>query len=323
VVGGARITKDKKSSAFRYDVSGSPRPMIVPPDYEKTKPNYLIGLNWTPSQGTLIYGKYSTSFVSGGTTGGIPYDPEAAKSFELGAKVDFFDNRLRTNLALFTVDYNHWQQSQSTTTPSSQAIALPILTSLYGATTANEVLGKLSVFVGDQGKIRAKGFELELDAAPARGITTGGSLSYTKTTLPFVEPLVLAGNGGKMEITGRPEWTGSVYAAYQTLPLFGDSRLSVRVDGLYQSTNHLTSNEERDSALPANENVLDAAGFWTLNSRIALNKVKLGAVEGEFALWGKNLTNNKEATTALFTPLATSASYVPARAYGLDLTFEF
>jgi iron complex outermembrane receptor protein len=328
VVGGARITQDKKTSAFRYDILNaatgaiSPRPLIVPPEFKKTKPNYLLGLNWTPNRDTLIYGKYSTSFVSGGSTGGISYDPETAESFELGAKMDFFDNRLRTNLALFHVDYEHFQASQSTTTPSSVALALPILTELYGATTANELISKLSVFVGDQGKVQAKGAELEVDAVPTRGLTVGGSLSYTDISFPFVEPLVLAGNGGRYDVTGRPEWTASAYASYQTTPLFADARLLLRADAFYQSKINLSSNPIRDN-IPANENVLETPGYWTLNSRIALTDLKFGAIDGELALWGKNLTDRKDATTALFTPLATSASYVPARSYGLDVMFDF
>src|SRR6202008_4137214 len=54
VVLGARITHDKKTSAFRYDIKSAtanvPTTTIVPPDYKKTKPNYLIGLNWKPAE---------------------------------------------------------------------------------------------------------------------------------------------------------------------------------------------------------------------------------------------------------------------------------
>lgn len=329
IVGGARITDDKKSSTFRYDVLNpttgvvSPRPLIVPPDYKKTKPNYLIGLNWTPNEDTLVYGKYSTSFVSGGSTGGIPYEPETAESYELGVKADFFDRRLRANLALFHVDYEHFQASQSTSTPSSVAIALPILTQLYGATTANEVISKLSVFVGDQGTVRAKGAELELFAAPARGVTLGGSTSYTDVSFPFIEPLVLAGNNGRLDVTGRPKWTASVYGSYETEPLFDDVRLGIRADAFYQSKINLSSNPDRDGAVAANRNVLETSGYWTLNGRVALRNLKLGPASGELALWGKNLTDRKDVTTALFTPFATSASYVAARTYGLELLLDF
>lgn len=328
VIAGGRITRDKKTSSFEYDILNpatgvvTPGPIIVPPAFKKTKPNYLIGINWRPQDGTLLYGKFSTSFVSGGSTGGIPYQPETAKSFEVGAKVDFFDRKVRANLALFHVDYNHFQAPQSTSTPASIALAIPILTGLYGASAANELISKLSVFVGDQGKVRAKGFELELTAAPVQGLTVGGSVSYTDVSFPFIEPLVLAGNGGRLGVAQRPAWTGSVYGSYETEPLFGETTLSVRGDAFYQSKMMNSTNLPRDR-IAANVNSLVTDGYWTFNSRISLRHLKIGPLETELAVWGKNLSDRKDITTALYTPLATSASYVPARTYGLDLTVEF
>ncbi|MEJ5976213.1 TonB-dependent receptor [Novosphingobium sp. PS1R-30] len=327
VVLGARITRDKKTSTFTYNTRGptgvvSPNTVITPPDFKKTKPNFLFGVNWTPNDDTLIYGKFSNSFVSGGSTGGIPYEPETAKSWELGIKADFLDNKLRTNLALFHVDYNHFQQAQSTSATASAALALPILTQLYGATIAGEMLPKLSVFVGDQGKVRARGFELEVTAAPTRGVTMGGSLSYTDISFPFVEPGVLAANGGRLDVTARPAWTGSLYGSYETQPLFGETTLSLRSDGFYQGGTSFAGNPAIQ-IFDWNRGAEKVDGYWTINGRIALRHLALGPVDAELALWGKNLTNRRDMTTALFTPFATSASYVPARTYGIDLSIEF
>jgi iron complex outermembrane receptor protein len=329
IVGGARITRDEKTSQFRWDVRGptgviSPRPLIVPPKYTKTKPNFLIGLNWKPNQDTLVYAKYSTSFVSGGSTAGIVYQPETASSFEVGVKADLLDHRLRTNLSLFHVDYNHFQSPQSTSSVSSVATVLPILTGLYGATTANELVGSLSTFVVDQGKIRAQGFELEVTAAPTRGLTMGGSLSYTDTKFPFVNPGVLAGYGGVLRVTARPKWTASAFASYETDPLFGDTTLSFRGDVLYRSTILFSGNPALDVyPSKSNASVAEVKGFALVNGRIALRHLKFGPGEGELAIFGKNLTNRKDATFALFTPLATSANYVSPRTYGVELTLDF
>lgn len=322
IVGGARITRDKKTGTFLYDQAGAPRPLIVPPAFKKTKPNFLIGLNWTPNDDTLVYGKFSTSFVSGSTTGGIPYEPETAKSFELSAKVDLLDRRLRANLALFHVDYNHFQQSQSTSAEASRLLALAALPPLYGPVVAAEVVPKLSVFVGDQGKVRARGFELEVVTAPMRGVTVGGSLSYTDISYPFVEPRVLAANGERLDVAARPEWTGSVYGSYETPLLFGDATLNLRAGAFYQGGMSMAANpllQIKDY----NRATAHVAPYWTINARIALRKLPIGPLDGELAAWGKNLTDRKNITTALYTPLATSASYVPARTYGLDLTIDF
>ncbi len=328
IVGGARITRDKKSSSFLYNIRDattglvSPDVIIAPPDFKKTKPNFLIGLNWTPNQDTLVYGKFSNSFVSGGSTGGIPYAPETARSFEVGVKADFFRSKLRTNLAFFHVDYKHFQQAQSTSTPSSQAIALAALTPLYGAEAAAEIMPKLSVFVGDQGSVRARGFELEVTAAPTYGLTLGGSLSYTDISFPYITPPVLVGNGGRLDVNQRPAWTGSANITYETDPLFGDTTLILRGDTFYQSGMNLVANPDI-SINGFNANAARVDGYFTFNGRVALRNLMIGPITTELALWGKNLSNRRDITTALYTPFATSANYIPARTYGLDLTVEF
>lgn len=327
IVAGARITHDRKSSTFTYNtllLNGvvTPDTTITPPVYTSTKPSFLIGLNWTPNDDTLVYGKFSTSFVSGGTTGGIPYQPETVRSFEVGIKADFFDNKLRTNLALFHADYNHFQASQSTSATASAALALPILTSIYGATIANEILPKLSVFVGDQGKVRARGFELEVTAAPARGLTMGGSLSYIDISFPFIEPAVLAANGNRLDVTARPKWTGSLWGSYETQPLFGETTLSLRADAFYQGSQIQAANAAIQIGT-YNINSLRTPGYFTVNGRVALKRIPIGPVSGELAVWGKNLTDRRDITTALYTPFSTSASYVPARTFGVDMSIEF
>ena len=339
VVGGARITQDKKTSRFRYDVRNGDfgifygpvqsRPIIVPPAYKSTKPNWLIGLNWQPNNDTLIYGKFSTSFVSGGSTAGLTYAPETATSWELGAKVDWLNRRLRTNLALFHVTYNHFQSPQSTSTPSSVAAVLPTLISLYGAATATELISSLSTFVVDQGKIRANGIELEVPAAPTDGLTVGGSLSYTKTSFPFVNPAVLAGNGGFLDITARPKWTGSIYASYETQPIWDEATFVIRADGLYRSGVRFAINPRLTTqggvAYPDGTNAanLKTGSQWLVNGRMGLRNVEIGGAKAELAVFGKNIFDRKDPNFSLITGLADSMNYTTARTYGIELLLDF
>jgi iron complex outermembrane receptor protein len=196
VVGGARITSDKKTSAFRYDIKSAsanvPTTTIVPPDYKKTKPNFLVGLNWKPNDDMLVYGKWSNSFVSGGSTAGITYAPETASSFEVGVKADLLDHKLRTNLAVFHVDYNHYQSPQGTSAPQSKALAISAFTPLYGPVVANQLATVVSTFVYDQGKVRRKASSSRLLPRRRVVLTIGGSASYTDVKYPYIDPLVLA-----------------------------------------------------------------------------------------------------------------------------------
>jgi iron complex outermembrane receptor protein len=336
---GGRITKDKKTSRFRYDVRDGDfgifygpiqsRSIIVPPAYKKTKPNYLIGLNWQPDNDTLVYGKFSTSFVSGGSTAGITYQPETATSWEAGLKRDWLNRRLRTNLALFYVTYNHFQSPQSTSTPSSVATVLPTLTGLYGSTVATELISSLSTFVVDQGKIRARGFELEVTALPADGLTIGGSLSYTKTTFPFINPLVLAGNNGRLDSTARPKWTASIYGSYESQPIWGDTTFMIRMDGLFRSAVQFAGNPLPQAqgglayADGTNAANLRTGSQWLVNGRMGLRNIEIGGAKAEFAVFGKNLFNDKDPNFSLITGLADSMNYTTARTYGVELILDF
>ena len=330
VVAGARITHDKKTEMFRYTVRNaagvvSPRPILAPPAYVKTKPNFLIGLNWKPDENNLIYGKYSNSFVSGGSVAGIAFAPETASSFEVGLKADLFDRRLRTNLALFHVIYNHAQGPQGLSDPSSKALAVGQWTALFGAATAAELAVSAGTLVGDQGKARAQGFELEVSAAPIRGLTIGGSAGYTDFKFLNVNPLLLAANGGRYEVTGRPKWTASLFGSYETEPLIGEATLQLRMDMQYRSAIKFALNP--DIAIYADGSnaraVTGTGGFALVNGRVALRHLAVGAVQGELAVWGKNITNRKDPTFSLnLGPIGTTNNFVEPRTFGVDLNID-
>ena len=338
IVLGARITHDDKTSVFRWDTMTAspafpaigaipaipafslitPQPDIVPPAYKKTKPNFLVGLNWKPSDHTLVYGKFSTSFVSGGSVAGITFEPETATSWELGLKTDMFDRKLRANLALFYVDYKHFQQPSSTSAPE----AVDFLNDAYGS-LGTLLAPNLSTFVQQAHDVRAKGFELELTAAPTRGVVAGGSLSYTDSEFRNIDPIFLAAQGGQYSAFVRPKWTASAFASYETEPFVGDTTLQLRVDGLYRSNLMMVGNVTQQLARGVPVEQLSSPGHWKLNARAALRHINVGGVEGELAVWGRNLTNKRYATSTLFMPFGGSATYDPARTYGVDFTIEF
>ena len=320
---GGRVTHDNKTSVFRWDslqTGGTiiARPDIVPPTYKKTRPDFLIGLNWKPNDTTLVYGKFSTSFVSGGSVAGIEFVPETARSFEVGLKTDLFDRRLRANLALFYVDYKNFQQPSSTTAPE----AVAFLNAQYGA-IGTLLASNLSTFVQQAHDVRAKGFELEVTAAPTRGLVLGGSLSYTDSEFLNITPTFLTAQGGQYSPFARPAWTASAYATYETDPFAGDTTLQVRLDGLYRSRLDFSGNPERQRVLGVPEYQLFSPGHWKLNGRAALRHLDIGGVQAELAVWGRNLTDKRYATSILYLPFGQAANYDQGRSYGLDLTIEF
>lgn len=316
VVAGGRITQDKKSGSFTFGPSLAAL-RTISFDYKKTKPNYLIDLNYKPTEDTLLYGKYSTAYVSGGSVAGIPFAPETVASWEAGAKTELFDRKLRANLALFHAKYKHFQTAQSATNFTAEIIQVT------GDPTRAASIG---TFVADQGgTVTAKGFEFDLSAAPTRGLTLGGSLSYTDTKFKDVNPILLSSNGGRYIPTFRPKWTGGLWAQYDTPTLGGgDTYVTIRSDATYQSDMNLSQNPDLPIYSSFGRGIAEVPAYWLVNGRVALRDLNLGGIKTEFALWGKNLTNERSVAFALnLSNLIAAANYIPPRTYGLDLTVEF
>jgi iron complex outermembrane receptor protein len=306
---GGRVTRDKKYGSLTTggtyigtrqagDISGA---VAFPWEFKKTKPTYSIGVNYKPNTDTLLYAKYSTGFLSGGAVGQFSFEPETVKSAELGAKSEFFDRRLRVNAAVYTATYRHTQSAQSGT---------------------NVGQPQLGVVVIDNGTLKSKGVELEVTAAPVRGLTVGGSLGYTDAELKSPNPVVAQGQA--YELGGMPKWIGAVNAQYNTDPVMGDAYLSFRADANYQGKFRAIPNPNIETFMPAFAAYEFNPARWIVNARISLRDVKVGQATGEVALWARNLFNNKDATyPLLFGDIQHNASYQPARTYGVDFIVTF
>ena len=126
---GVRYTKEHKEFTFGdYSIDGvSPYlPLSNPADplngrvgtFDGSHMDYRLDLDyqWTPS--LMTYVEWSTGFKGGGITPRpyypeqvVGFGPETLKSYEAGLKSQWFDNRLRANLAAFYEDYNGYQAS--------------------------------------------------------------------------------------------------------------------------------------------------------------------------------------------------------------------
>ncbi|MEN3953554.1 TonB-dependent receptor [Iodidimonas sp. SYSU 1G8] len=115
----------------------------------------------------MAYVSYSTGYMSGGFTEQCssvktcrPYDPETNWNLEAGLKADFFDNTLRTNLAVFYTRFSDLLRAQS----------VPF-TNRAGVTT-QEVINV------NAGKSRAWGVELETTWVPTDNLRFNFSAGY-------------------------------------------------------------------------------------------------------------------------------------------------
>lgn len=298
VVGGFRLTRDKKTGTSYVYVASARRQDVYTFSYSDTRPSYMVGVNYRPNNDLLLYGKYSTGFVSGGSVSGIPFPPETVKAWEAGAKAELFDRRLRANLALFIADYKNLQAvsgGQFLTPPDPNR-------------------GTLVLREGD---LATRGAELELLAVPIRGLTLGASGGYTHSKFSNVNPLIHAPGE---PATIRPKWTANLSAQYETEPLFGDARLMFRVDGNWRSRYRALRQTTLTSAY---DPVLYSDAMWVVNSRIALRDINLGGSKVELAGWVRNLTDSDNPAQPIFFGSFATTNYQRARTYGVDLTLSF
>lgn len=314
---GGRITRDKKTGSLLTGPDLDNLTLITAPTYKKTKPSYLIGVDYKPTPDTMLYAKYSTAFVSGGNTVGVPYRAETAKSWEAGVKAALFNRRLQANLSAYHVKYHDVQGSNSPTTPGMA----DVVNDVTGDPNRSDVIG---TFTFNNGDLTAKGFEFDFTAAPVTGVTLGGSLGYNDSNFSNVDPLILASNQGRYEQILLPDWTANFWAQYDTPPLgVGDTYLSFRVDGRWQSDMNLSANPDLPEYSTWATGIREVPSYAVLNGRVALKELNLGGIDTELAVWGRNLTNNRSANYALNFGFMGAANYIPARTYGLDLAIKF
>ncbi len=299
VIGGWRITRDKKSGVDRTVIG-----LSQPIHYEKSRPTYLAGVNFRPMDGVLTYAKYSTGFISGGFLASRSYLPEIAKSYEAGIKADLFDRRLRTNLAVFDAKYTNLQ-----------------LTTSGANLTPPNPAGVVLINAADA---KSKGFEWENTFVPLQGVTLGANVGYTDFKYTRVDRLI--GTLQSYLPLNRPKWTGQLSAQYEGEEIFRGGHLVLRLDANYRGKTQLgyTRIGGNPAAIPA----LQTNNTWIVNGRAALADFDIGGGKGQVALWARNLFNDKSLANVSSLNLGAlgsifPASYERARTYGVDVSVDF
>lgn len=156
---------------------------------------YKLNLTYKATDDALVYGTMSRGYRPGGVNrrGTLPpYAADFIDNFELGFKTSWLDRRLRLNGAIYQLNWKDLQLS------------------FLGANGLTEVR--------NAGKARIRGFEADLWARPADGLTLSGGFSYNdaKITRAFCvyadcndpgtedDPnAVLAPKGSRLPVTAK------------------------------------------------------------------------------------------------------------------------
>jgi iron complex outermembrane receptor protein len=173
------VAYDVSALVYNPDVGGAVDPSVVTETFTDAQGRrarkleqewddwtWTLGADWQPTADTMIYGKYSKGYKSGGFNSNslarfTTTEPEAVYLYEIGAKQTFND-RLQVNAALYYQDYQNMQ--------------IP-LTVFNQITQANE-----SRFENME-KSEISGIELETTWSPIDNLNILANYSYLYTNI--------------------------------------------------------------------------------------------------------------------------------------------
>lgn len=253
----------------------------------------------------MVYGMYAHGFKSGGFTGRIgiaadlgPYDPEFVDTIELGLKSDWFDNRLRFNLAAFYNWYDDIQLAQ-----------IFFITNEFGQTVnGNTILNAASA--------KTRGFEVEIIAVPLDWLTLNAALGYLDATfsnfITFNPGLgVDVDNSGNV-LQNAPKWT--INMGFDADFMLGNFvEMSINMQYKYVSKKFNTSLFNVPRAEIQGTHIVD------------LN-VDFTPPDGEWTLgiWARNLFDNRYIDSVFDAPgVFGLVNYQDPRTYGVSVKANF
>lgn len=265
--------------------------------------SYTAGVQYKPTDDILIYARTDKGFRSGGQnlrapspTFFLPFSPEIAYSYEVGLKSEFFDRRVRVNLAAFQSDVSDLQRST--------LIGV-------GAVTAT--------ILSNAGKARFRGIEAEVQAIIVDGLrlSATGSLIDPK----YVRFSDLSGNRSQERFPNVTEEQFSLAADYTT-PIGATARLDARVD--YAWSGRTPLDPYFFAPNPLNDAIVRATtrkAYGLLGARVAVEF----ADRYQLAVFGRNLTNERHINSALIVaPLGyVSGTRQEPRTYGIQGIVKF
>jgi iron complex outermembrane receptor protein len=294
---GLRYTEDKidfKYAAFFDEAGVGTFPVVSTDDSSKfTNTSGRLALSYKVSDDTLLYGSISSGYNSGGYPGGSaqydfqlePFDSEKLYAYEVGAKTELLDRRVRLNAAAFYYDYKDLQVF------------------IYDTSGAIPVMRKLNA-----GSARIYGLEAELTVKPTAQLDAFVSISMLDSEYQnFVDGLGNDFSGNTL--INAPEFSMSAGLTW-TQPLGDAGSLQATAAGSYQSKVYLT---------PDNSKAYSQDPVTLLNARLAWTPPGGGF---EVALWGKNLTD--ERWVNFMAPIITmdQLNYNDPETYGIEFSYH-
>ena len=329
--GGLRYSYEEKDFQYDFlfrgpDLAGNPSPLtgqVVDASDDWQAPTWRAILQYDLNDDVNVYGGYSRGFRSGGFNGRgftpfaveTTFDEETVDSFEIGARAEFFNNRLRINPTAFLAIYDDKQEEILTGVPGSTATA----------TT-----------VQNASKVDIAGFELEALARVTEDITLRGTFGYTDAEFDeFLVPEVIGinpqtgapilGDGlvddaDNRNLRAGPDTTFSVGVNFNR-PIL-DGGLVLDLDASYNFQSDIVTSAGADPLGLGRDRVDGNSGFdfsASIETQRAGTNVKLtGFINDAF-----DDGNGRVGTSIVIPGIFTFAVGSPTTIYGLEASVDF
>lgn len=277
--------------------------------------SYLAALDYQVTDEVLIYLTTRRGFRGGSQqmrqtfdpVTATPVEPEFATDYELGIKADLFNNRMRVNVAGFITDYEDIQIS--TLIPSGLGT-------------------QVTTVVQNAAKASVDGFELELWAYPAQGLSLKGTLGFIDATYDDFPSLATDTQGNVIQVNRAGErllqspykWNYSLEARYE-MPVWSSQggRLSFQVN--WNGHSNFVRDPRPQFPEPLYSEMIDG-GSGIINARVGLELENSGIV---IAAYARNLTDKEQIREGL--DIAALGMITQAieerREWGVQLTKRF
>ena len=310
---GVRYTRDEVSGDGRiYTIS--PTGVETTASAFQDKKNfgewtYRIGIDHDFTEGVMAYASWSRGFKSGvfntNPLNAPPTNPEIVTAYEAGLKVALFDRRVRGNIAVFRNDLKN-----------PQVNLIRIVDTPSGPTPL--------VFYANAEKARTKGFEFDVTALAAPGLTLdfAGQYLWAKFIDFQNAPFAIARSGppwGNMQAIGdasgnrmprTPRWKLNAGFSYDIPTSIGE--LSLNGQMAYRS--NLTWDPDNIKKEPA---------LTLFNASVAFKPQFNPNLS--VRLWGANLTDERyfSGEVAQANPAANLGAPGDPRTYGVEVRYQF
>jgi len=305
---GLRYTNEYRNDVFTQTLPDFALTTVSPGDRAFNNLSWRLALEHYFSPNMMTYISDNRGFKSGGYSNGSPFLPERLDDYEIGAKQEWLDHRLRLNAAAFFYDYKN---IQTVTYPQGQEdIINGADAHLYGLDLDGQasVTSELKLSAGLEWlHTRYESFADAPISVPNPVIAPNSPLYgdgfFSAGTTYTTRPGGAAGNA----LPKAPKISGNLSADYAMPVSIGEfaANVTYAYDGSWYA--------EAD-------NRLRQPSYGVLNAFLSFGSSDHNLV---FKVWGKNLTDRLYAAFIASQTNGDFAEWAPPRTYGVTITRKF